>query len=87
MARHNAKGPHLGHALAAELELDDLDVPGRIDLDVVLALSKLGLERRAQSTHVVRLAVNEDEVCGHNLSKLRVSQVASQRGCGSSPRR
>lgn len=73
------EGTHLGHALAAELELDRLDVARRVDLHVVLALGEAGAQRSSQARHVVDLAVNEDEVRRHDLQCSRVSKGARER--------
>lgn len=71
---------YLGHPLTAELELDDLDVFGRVDLDVVLAFRKLALQGRAETRHVVRLAVYEDQVRRHHLvDELGVLRVVDVR--------
>lgn len=71
-------GAHLCHALAAELELDGLNVSRCIDLNVILAFGKAGLEGSAQARHVVDLAVNEDEVRRHDLRE-RACQSSEQR--------
>lgn len=55
-------GTHLGHSLPTEFEPDSLDVPRRVDLNVVLALGEFGLESGSQPRHVVDLAVDQNEV-------------------------
>lgn len=61
----------LRHTFSSELQLDSLDVPRGINLNVVLPLREARFERRSETGHVVDLAVDENQVGRHDLRRRK----------------